>query len=370
MARRHGPSFTGGTSSARDDGTILAFQRWARDWERLEPETFAQFRSRLQLTLPAFKTAIQQAHQLRLTQNGGRIGAATSLPDLVTDARNLDDFYEDTGFTDATPPPPPCGKAVPDQADNPGLMRDCETLLGFKDALRGTGALNWSVDVAMADWDGVRTRETGRVTDINLAGKSLTGTVPAQLADLTGLRYLVLSNNELTGEVPPELATLSALESLLLSDNQLTGAIPPELGSMTGLRTVWLHRNDLSGTIPDLSGMTGLQKLLLSSNALTGSIPAGLGSIAGLNTVWLNHNQLTGAIPAELGNLDSLERLHLSYNQLTGQLPAELANLADTLTELKLSHNQFTGCIPVGLKDVGTTETNDLSWFDLPDCTG
>ena len=37
----------------------------------------------------------------------------------------------------------------------------------------------------MADWDGVRTRDTGRVTDIILVEKSLTGTVPAQLADLT-----------------------------------------------------------------------------------------------------------------------------------------------------------------------------------------
>ena len=92
---------------------------------------------------------------------------------LVTNASKLSAYFEEVYDDDEQPipPPPPCGEAVPDYTDNPGLMLDCKTLLGLKDALRGTGMLNWSVDVAMADWDGVRTRGTGRVTDIILVDK-------------------------------------------------------------------------------------------------------------------------------------------------------------------------------------------------------
>ena len=186
----------------QDDGMVLAFERWARDWERLEPETFATFRSRLVLTLPAFKTAIQQAHQLRLTQNGGRIGATTDLPDLVTDARNLDDFYEETGFTDATVPPPACGLAVPDPANDQDLMLDCFALLEGLDDLRGTGTLNWSVDTAIGSWDGVSTGGTpSRVTKLELTNTSLTGSIPAALARLN-LTTLKLAGNSLTGCIP------------------------------------------------------------------------------------------------------------------------------------------------------------------------
>ena len=47
------------------------------------------------------------------------------------------------------------GGAVPDAANNPGLVSDCEALLAGKDTLVGTGTLNWSADVPMVNWDGV-----------------------------------------------------------------------------------------------------------------------------------------------------------------------------------------------------------------------
>ena len=45
--------------------------------------------------------------------------------------------------------------AVPNAANNPGLVSDCEALLAGKDTLVGTGTLNWSADVPMVNWDGV-----------------------------------------------------------------------------------------------------------------------------------------------------------------------------------------------------------------------
>ena len=74
-----------------------------------------------------------------------------------------------------------------------------------RDTLRGTGALNWSVDTTITDWDGVTVEGTpGRVTRLSLPSKSLTGTIPAGLGRLD-LTTLKLAGNSLTGCIPPAL---------------------------------------------------------------------------------------------------------------------------------------------------------------------
>ena len=78
-----------------------------------------------------------------MTENGGRIGVATNLPSLVDNANQLGQYYTSVGATTPAQPPPPCGLVVADQFNNPGLMNDCTALLESKDALRGTGSLNW-----------------------------------------------------------------------------------------------------------------------------------------------------------------------------------------------------------------------------------
>ena len=37
------------------------------------------------------------------------------------------------------------------------LIRDCETLLGLKDTLRGSAPLNWAGNLPLGSWDGVFT---------------------------------------------------------------------------------------------------------------------------------------------------------------------------------------------------------------------
>ena len=53
--------------------------------------------------------------------------------------------------------PSPCvtGGAVSDSS-NTGLVSDCEALLEARDALAGTGSLNWSENTPITDWDGIR----------------------------------------------------------------------------------------------------------------------------------------------------------------------------------------------------------------------
>ena len=132
-----------------------------------------------------------------------------------------------SGYDEANVIEAPCAGAARDEADNPALMRDCIELLGLKDALRGTAALNWTLDTAMSSWDGITTGgEPSRITKVELSNESLSGSIPWELGKLSELTHLDLSNNSLTGEIPLEMGRLNNLESLKLSGNTLTGCIP------------------------------------------------------------------------------------------------------------------------------------------------
>ncbi len=172
--------------------------------------TFEEYSSVGEIELPTFAQAVTAAHQGRVATNGGRIGADTDLPMLQTDANQLRQYFSDPkvgGYSPGVPtpaqPPPPCGLAVPNQGSNPGLMRDCMTLLASKDTLRGTGALNWDVGTAITSWDGVTVEGAPlRVAGLKLTNKSLTGSIPERLVDLDALVELKLSGNSLTGCIP------------------------------------------------------------------------------------------------------------------------------------------------------------------------
>ena len=147
------------------------------------------------------------------------------------------------------------GTAVTDPASNAGLVGDCNTLLGLKDALAGTGTLNWSADTAMTSWDGVTLGGTPqRVTKLDLTRDGLTGVIPAALGDLDKLDRLELANNRLTGSIPAALGKLTLLEHLGLDSNNLTGPIPADIGNLTNLVRVYLYENNLTGPIPPEMG--------------------------------------------------------------------------------------------------------------------
>ena len=210
------------------------------------------------------------------------------------------------------------GAAVPAVAADPGLVRDCETLLAIRDVLAGGAELDWSADRPITEWEGV---ELGgvppRVSGVKLAQRGLSGVIPSELAGLTQLRALDLRANDLGGGIPPELGSLAELHGLLLQRNYLSGSIPPELGGLTQLSILRLQKNHLHGIIPP-----------------------------------------------ELGELANLQVLDLSYNQLTGRIPAELGQLAN-LKRLSLYPNPLTGCIPSALQGI---RHSDLHGLGLPDC--
>ena len=306
------------------------------------------------------------------------------------------------------------GSAVDNPDENAGLVSDCNALLAARDRLAGRVSLNWSVNVAIEDWEGVGVGgSTKRVVHLALNQKGLSGripgelgmlshlsllqlsdnelkgAIPTELGNLSKLELLILTENELSGEIPSELRGLSSLSELSLTGNDLTGAIPAEVGDITNLRSLYLDDNRLSGAIPgelgslhklvflklndnaltgatppEIGDISTLERLSLDNNKLTGSIPPELGRISTLKVLYLDGNELTGEIPRELGDLPNLEVLSLSHNQLGGEIPAELANIP-TLGTLSLYNNLFTGCIPKELKRI---QANDLGSLDLPFC--
>ena len=201
---------------------------------------------------------------------------------------------------------------------------------------------NWLSDSPIEEWHGVTTDDTGRVTGLNLAHNGLTGHIPAELGDLSGLERLELWRNRLSGVIPPELGNLTSMELLDLGENRLAGNIPPELGNLSRLERLYLYVNELSG-----------------------EIPRELGSLSNLKKMNLSGNQLSGQIPPELGNLGGLSLLDLGDNRLHGKFPTELAELTN-LEEFFIGGNdELTGCIDKALRKV---QKNDVGSVGLPLC--
>ena len=156
-----------------------------------------------------------------------------------------------------------------------GIISDCESLLAARDALVGSGRLNWSPSTPIKDWDGVTVGGTPpRVVGLSINSRGLDGTIPAELGDLTGLQRLHLFENRLTGPIPAELGKLANLQSLDLGENRLTGQIPVDLARLSNLRALDLGGNRLSGPIPSLLGdLDNLVEVDLSGNDMRGCAP-------------------------------------------------------------------------------------------------
>jgi Leucine-rich repeat (LRR) protein len=242
-------------------------------------------------------------------------------------------------------------------------QQECEALVALYESTNGAGwydHTNWLVTNTPSTWHGV-TVESGHVTVLYLELNGLSGSIPAELGNLSFLSSFSLNENQLSGSIPVALGNLSSLHRLDLSNNQLSGVIPSQLGYLSSLVYLYLDDNQLSGPIPpELSNLSGLWELSLFNNRLTGSIPKELGNLSSLQFLYLEDNQLNGPIPVELANLNSLEGLFLNNNQLSGSLPPELANLIN-LVWLSVSNNQLNGVIPPELGNMSSLHLLDLS---------
>ena len=279
---------------------------------------------------------------------------------------------------------------------------------------------NWLSTNPLATWHGVQVDTDGRVTSLALGGNNLTGSLPAQIGDLTNLTILQLYNNKLTGSIPVEIGKLVNLEILFLEENELSGRLPAELGQLTSLEWFWLKNNeDLTGPLPlSLTQVPLIQfhysgtQLCVPADAAFRQWLAGIqhhegtgvectqserdileafyhatggpttwdqsdnwltdapldewygvktdndGNVTGLN---LFNNLLVGRIPPEFGQLAHLETLDLSYNfLLDGPLPPEFFDLA-RLQRLDLWRTDIGGPLPPEIGRLADLQHLDMS---------
>ena len=270
---------------------------------------------------------------------------------------------------------PGCGTQGGDAA-NMYLNNDCEALLDAKDALGGS--LNWSEDMAIADWDGVqghpmfpsRAGDPMRVTALHLQNMELDGEIPAAIGRLDALMYLNVHSNGLSGD----LSALGGLENLvrIYANNNVLDALG-DLSGATSLEILWAHQNEDEDMVGTLMGPlmadylpASLTWISLYGTALGGAIPD-LSALTSLERLYLDRANLSGEIPASLGSVTSLTHLRLKYNGLSGEIPMELNNLTN-LEWVRINHaGDFTGCVPEALTDAGAGNS-DAEHLGLPTC--
>jgi hypothetical protein len=261
----------------------------------------------------------------------------------------------------------------------------CQALAALYNTTNGNGWLdrtNWWANLdPCSGWAGIGC-SGGHVTVVRMLENNLVGTLPPQLADLTGLMQLDISENDgLIGPIPPLLWNITTLQTVNLAHNSLSGQIPAFNMVLPSLTRLGLDSNPLGGQIPvsmTATNLPALQELSMDENVLGGAIPAQFFSApwTALGNLRLDENQLTGnptgfnstnfpalfrlelgnnpwsgaggqPIPTEIGTLTGLTVLDLSQANFTGAIPSQLTALQG-LTRFELNENQLAGPIPTG----------------------
>ncbi|KAK8991611.1 hypothetical protein V6N11_062616 [Hibiscus sabdariffa] len=196
---------------------------------------------------------------------------------------------------------------------------------------------------------------------LSLYKNKLSGLIPQQIRMLKSLNELDLSENDLVGCIHPSIGNLANLSYLSLSNNKFSGSIPKEIGNLTNLSYLSLFNNNISGSIPKEIGMLGsLEELYLYNNSLVGEIPSSIGNLSELLSLYLLKNKLSGSIPQEIGMLKSLKELDLAENNLVGSLPPSIGMLG-SLVALKLCKNSLSGSIPAEINNLTNLKSFELS---------
>ncbi|CAN1295341.1 Probable LRR receptor-like serine/threonine-protein kinase At3g47570 [Linum perenne] len=243
------------------------------------------------------------------------------------------------------------------------------TLVKFRSMITGDplGVLSsWNDSVHFCEWYGVSCskRHYGRVIELNLSSRGISGPISPHVGNLSFLRFLRLFNNSFTGEIPPEIGRLRRLEQLRLYNNLLDGEIPSNISRCSALTVFRVEYNELVGGLPWQFGLLSkLQYFSVRLNNLSRSIPFAFGNLSSLIAFDGGGNQLSGSIPDTLGRLKSLKELDLNDNNLSGEISDSIFNLS-SLTDLWFGFNyKLHGSLPWNL---GVTLPN-LENFDVAD---
>lgn len=87
-------------------------------------------------------------------------------------------------------------------------------------------AESWAGNNPCKGWNYITCDAKGSVTVINFAKQNWVGTISPAVANLTGLKSLIMNDNNLTGPIPDSLTSLAELQLVDVSNNNISGKIP------------------------------------------------------------------------------------------------------------------------------------------------
>ncbi|KAF3435978.1 hypothetical protein FNV43_RR23070 [Rhamnella rubrinervis] len=284
-----------------------------------------------------------------------------------------------------------------------------QALLSFKQGLKDSNPLSsWTSNSSQEDccsWEGISCdNKTNHVIELDLRAYQLGSEISPSLLELKYLEYLDLSFNYFS-RIPKFIGSLTRLTYLNLAQNPMTGTIPSQLGNVTGLRFLALGGTYIypyiTLTVSNfrwISRLSSLQNLRLSNVDFTTTsdwlqsikitlsltrlvmeecqfsevdnsslshinsshtvkavsmqsntihptaIPWLLNLSTNLVDLTLNRNQIGGPLPNSFEHMTSLSSLDLSSNGFEGEVPKSLGTLCN-LKRLDLSHNKLSGTL-------------------------
>ncbi len=193
---------------------------------------------------------------------------------------------------------------------------------------------NWCTDNPVGTWFGVTTDASGHVKDITFWGNHLKGYLPDEIADLTELEGLNLTENEPATSgykpLPAAIGKLKHLKKLYLQGYALSGKFPASLFDLESLEELYFNNAMFTDPQPipaDIQKLKNLRVLGMNNMNLTGTLIPELGTLFNLETLRLNQNHLTGGIPESFGNLKNLSFFEAYSNQLSGVFPTSFGML-------------------------------------------
>ncbi|OAY72346.1 Protein STRUBBELIG-RECEPTOR FAMILY 5 [Ananas comosus] len=117
-------------------------------------------------------------------------------------------------------------------------------------------------------WKGIKCSGSS-VTEINLSGLGLTGTLGYQLSSLTS--YSDMSKNNIHGDIPYQLPPNAV--HINLARNAFTGGVPYSISQMTDLEYLNVASNQLNGQLTDMFGkLPKLSVLYLQNNQFSSTV--------------------------------------------------------------------------------------------------
>lgn len=188
-----------------------------------------------------------------------------------------------------------------------------------------------------------------------------TGPIPSNIANLTYLYELDLSNNLFSGSFPTALLGITNLSFLDLRFNLFSGGVPPLLFTKDELEILFINNNNFMQQLPTNLGNSHIILLTLANNKFFGPIPADIAkTLSNLTEVLLLNNLFSGCLPYQLGFLNETVVFDAGNNRLTGPIPFSLGCLAN-VEVLNFAGNFLYGIVPEVVCALGNLANLSLS---------